>query len=106
MVGEPGCQHGKRLRQRTDVLAVQAAGERQRADKPASGPLDMRDGSSQVAARRSDLAAMEADHGGDAEIAAGRGGLLQVCVQGLHLSYRIVPPARVKEQLTQGAMQD
>src|SRR5215472_7793354 len=85
------------------MLTVQAAGKRQRADKPASDPLCMRDGSSEVAARRGDVTAMKADHGGDAEIAAGGAGLLQSLVRNRHLSHRVVPPPRVKEQLAQGA---
>ena len=104
VVGEPGGQHGQRLRQRVGLLAVQAAGQGQRADHPVSDPLGMRDGGGEVAARRGDLAAMEADHGGDAEIAAGRDGLLQVLVQDLHLGQRIVPPPGVEEQLAQGAV--
>ncbi len=86
------------------MLTIQAAGERQRADNPVSDPLGMRDGGSEVAPRRGDLATMEADHGGDAEIGAGHAGILQVFGQDLHLSHRIVPPPRVEEQLTQGAV--
>ena len=55
-------------------------------------------------ARRADLAAMEADHGGDAEIAAGRAGFLQVLGQDLHLGQRVVPSPRLEEQLAQGAV--
>ena len=64
-------QRGQRLRQRAIMLAVQAAGECQRGNKAVSEPLEVRGGRGEVAARRTDVAAMEADHGGDAEIAAG-----------------------------------
>ena len=97
-------QHGQRLRQRAVLLAVQAAGQRQRADQPVADPLGVRVGRGQVAARRADLAAVEADHGGDAEIAAGRGGFLQVLGQGLHLGQRVVPPPGLEQQLAQGAV--
>ena len=58
------------------MLTVQAAGERQRADCVVFHPLGMRDGGGKVKARRGDLAAMQADRGGDAQIAAGRDGFL------------------------------
>ena len=64
-----------------------------------SEPLGVRGGRGEVAARRTDLAAMEADHGGDAEIAAGHGRFLQVLRQDLHLGQRVVPSPRLEEQL-------
>src|SRR5580698_5761474 len=64
----------------------------------------MRDGGSEVAPCRADLATMEADHSGDAEIAAGRTGFLQVLGQDLYLGQGIVPSPRFEEQLAQGAM--
>ena len=104
IVGKSGGQHGQRLRQRTGLLKVQAAGERERADDPVSDPGRVRDGGLEVAARRGDLAAVEADHGGDAVITAGRTGLLQVVMHDPHLGHRIVPPPCVEEQLAQGAV--
>ena len=97
-------QRGQRLRQRAVLLAVQAAGQRQRADGPAPEPLGVRVGRGEVAARRAGLAAVEADHGGDAEIAAGHAGFVQVLGQGAHLGQRVVPAPRLEEQLAQGAV--
>ena len=74
-------QRGQRLRRCAVMLTVQAAGEGQGADEPVPDPLGVRGGSGEAAARRGDVAAMEADHGGDAEIAAGCGGFLQVLRQ-------------------------
>ena len=54
-------------------------------------------------ARGGDLAAMQADQGGDAEVAARRGGLLVVLVQDVDLGHRVIPPARVEQQLAQRA---
>ena len=81
VVGKPGGQRGKRVGQRVRMLVVEAAGERQRADDPVPDLPDVCLGGSEVTARRGEIAAMEADHGGDAEVAARRGGLLQVIVE-------------------------
>ena len=50
------------------------------------------------------LAAVEADHRGDAEVAAGGPGFLEVIVQGRHLGQRVVPPPGLEQQLAQGAV--
>ncbi len=67
-------QRGHSLRQRAILLAVQAAGQGQRADEPVPEPLGVRARGRQVPAGRVGLAPVEADHGGDAEIAAGYSG--------------------------------
>ena len=98
------------------VSAASASGSapscsRSRLRASASGPMSrcpIRSACGTAAARwrarRADLAAMEADHGGDAEIAAGRGGFLQVLGQALHLGQRVVPAPGLEEQLAQGAV--
>ncbi len=50
------------------------------------------------------LAAMEADHRGDAQVAARRHWHLRLVVQGFHLGHCLGPAAGVEKQLTQGAM--
>jgi len=64
----------------------------------------MRGSGSEVAARLSDIAAMETDDSGNTQIIAGRGGLLQVCMQDAHFSHRLIPVSRLEEQLAQGTM--
>ena len=48
------------------------------------------------------VAAVQADHGGDAEIAARDGGLLLVNPERKHLNQRLVPSPALEEQLPQG----
>ena len=47
---------------------------------------------------------MEADDRGDAALAAGRRGFLQVLGHGMHLGRRLVPQPRFEQQLAQGEM--
>src|SRR5580692_669250 len=103
MAVERVCQHCERLGYCAFMLVVQAAGERHRADEPVPEPVGVRAGCGQVIARCASLATMEADHGGDAEIAAGCPGFLQVLRQDLHLGQRLVPSSRLEEQLAEGA---
>ena len=99
VLGEPGGQNRKRVRQQAGLLQVQASGQCQRPDHPVPDPLGTRRRGSQVTARRGEIAAMEADDGGDAEIAAGSTVFRQG--QGLHLSHHIVPSPGVEGQLVQ-----
>ena len=69
-----------------------------------SEPLGVRDGGGEVAACRADLAAMETDHGGDAEIAAGHGRFLQILMHHRYLGQRVVPLSRLEQQLAEGAV--
>ena len=78
------------------VLVGEAPGERQRADDPVPEPPDVGLGGGEVTARRGEIAAMEADHGGDAEVAARRGGLLQVIVEDVSVGQCVVPPPGVE----------
>jgi len=71
-------QYGKRLRQFAAVLPLQAAGECQWADEAVPDPFGVRGGGGEVPVRRVDLAAVEADDGGDTEVIARRIGFLQV----------------------------
>ena len=97
-------QRGQGLGQRALLLAVQAAGQGQRADEPVADPLGVRGGRGEVLPRLGGLAAVEADHGGDAEVAAGGAGFLQVLVQGRHLGQRVVPAPGLEQQLAQRAV--
>jgi len=86
-------QRGEGLRQRAVVLEIQAAGQGKGANDPGAEPepFGVGGGRREVTARGTDLAAVEADHGGDAELVAGRGGFLQVFRHAAHLGQRIVP---------------
>ena len=101
---EPVGQRGQRLGQRALDLAVQAAGQGQRADEPVADPLGVRGGGGQVLPGLGGLAAVEADDGGDAEVAAGRPGFLEVLVHGRHLGQRVVPAPGLEQQLAEGAV--
>ncbi len=57
-----------------------------------------------MATCRADLAPVEADHGGDAEIGAGHPGFFQVLRQDLDLGQGVVPSPRLKEQLAERAV--
>ena len=50
------------------VLVVEAAGECRRAEDPVADPPDVCLGGGEVAARRGEVAAVEADNRGDAEV--------------------------------------
>ena len=86
------------------MLEVHAAGEGHRPDEPVSDPRGIRGGSIEVALRCSGIAAMEADHGGDAKLAAGHPGFLKVLGQYPDFGQRVVPAPRLEEQLGEGTM--
>ena len=71
---------------------------------PVPDPFGVRDGRGEMAAGRLDVAAVEADHGRDAELAAGRAGLLQVLGHDGHLGQRVVPAPGLEQQLAQGTV--
>ena len=85
-------------------LTVKAAGQRQRSDNAAADPFGIRSGGIQVRTRGGHVAAVEADHGGDAVVHAGRPRFLQRVVQGLHLGQCGCPLACVEHQLAEGAV--
>ena len=97
-------QGGERLRKRTGVLVIQAVGQRQLRDETVPEPVGMRGGGVEVAARRGDLAAMEADHGGHAEVTTDRRGLLDVLGKPFNLGQRVFPAPCLEEALCQDAM--
>src|SRR5215831_941934 len=86
------------------MLAFQAAGKYERTDHLSPDPLGLEDRGGELTACRADLAAMKADHSGDADIATGRHGILQLFMQGLDFGHRLVPVPNVVKQLTKGGM--
>src|SRR6266568_8875203 len=83
---------------------VQAAGECEWRNKPGSEPVGVRDGGGEVAPGRAGLAAMEADQGGDTEIAAGHPWSFQVLGQDLDPGQRVLPSPRLVEQFAENAV--
>src|SRR5215471_1227008 len=86
------------------MLVIKAAGERQRGDKPVPEPFGVRNGGHQVASRGGDLAAMEGDQCGEAEISTRYPWLLQVLWQRFKLGQHIVPAPRLEQELGQCAV--
>src|ERR1700728_4846387 len=86
------------------MLAVQAMSQGQRAYDPVPDSPSVRDGRGEVAPSGIGLAAMEADHGGNAEVVTDRGGFLQVLMDDLHLGQRVVPSPGLEQQLAEGAV--
>ena len=102
VVGEPG-QYLERLGQRALLFQALAAGQGQRADHAVADPLRVGGGGGQVRPGGGGLAAMEADHGGDAVIAAGHARILDDFLDDAYLGQGVVPAAGVEQQLAETA---
>src|ERR1700722_2820274 len=83
---------------------VQTPGERQGRNEPAANAPRMRDGGGKVTASGCRIAAVKADHGGDAQFPTGYGGFFQAFGYERYLGNRVVPPSGFKQQVADDAV--